>query len=229
MPCGRLLTTFPTNLVLRSFLFGFILIVSQGCSLVLSWNESGLPCDNNQIPACLDGYSCGPLTNNTNEKACIANAMRNIGEPCALDIQCNQNNICPANNCATTFPNNTVFQYQAYAMNGVGSGAYSTVTSITTIGTPTRMNAPTLSGTVYYNAITITWAPITTTADTGGSPVTYYYVDFFSRPCYSADTIDCTLESYALGSWTGLTDATFGPQTTYTHTTTTHFHPNTNF
>ena len=110
----------------------------------------------------------------------------------------------------TAFVNNTVFQYRCFAMNGVGSGAYSTITSITTLGTPARMNAPTLSGTVYYNSITITWLPITSSADTGGSPVTYYYVDFFNRPCYASDAYNCSAESYSLGSWTGLTDPSFG-------------------
>jgi hypothetical protein len=39
---------------------------------------------------------------------------------------------------------------------------------------------------------------------TGGDPIIYYYVDWFYRPCYEDDTIDCDGEPLAMGEWMGL-------------------------
>ncbi len=105
------------------------------------------------------------------------------------------------------FPNNTAVKYRAYAKNSIGYGAYSTQTSIITDNTPTRMNAPS-STQVDYNKIYLTWSAITSDADTGGDPVTYYYVDFFNRPCYATDAGDCSTELESLGSWTEVSSYT---------------------
>ena len=45
-----------------------------------------------------------------------------------------------------------------------------------------------------YNALIFGWAPITATNDTGGDPINYYEVDWYSRPCYTSDYLDCAAE-----------------------------------
>ena len=100
---------------------------------------------------------------------------------------------------------------------------------MTTDNTPTFMNDPTNNETL-YNAIYLQWDPISSAADTGGDPVSYYYVNFYNRPCYSADASDCTVEDPTLGSWTEVSSkATQGASTSFVHTCATHFHPASNY
>lgn len=125
--------------------------------------------------------------------------------------------------------NNTVFRYRTFAKNGVGYGNYSDVSLVTTDNTPTRMNAPDFTQ-VNYNAISLTWEPISSAADTGGEPVTYYYVDFYERPCFAADNLDCSTENVDLGTWKEISvESTQKTSTTFTHTSATHFHPAVDF
>lgn len=130
---------------------------------------------------------------------------------------------------AGAFPNNTVFKYRTYAMNGVGFGAYSTELSVTTDNTPVRLNTPTTTS-VDYNSIGLTWTAISADADTGGDAIIYYYVDYYLQPCFALDSYDCTLEAPDSGTWTEIsTEATQGALTTFTHTIGSHFHANSNF
>jgi hypothetical protein len=62
------------------------------------------------------------------------------------------------------------------------------------------MNTPTNS-TVDYNSISLSWSPISSDADTGSDPVVYYYVDFYSRPCFASDSYDCSIEAADSGTW----------------------------
>lgn len=62
------------------------------------------------------------------------------------------------------------------------------------------MNTPTNTS-IDYNAIALSWDPITDDADTGRDPVIYYLVQFYDRPCYATDAGDCSTEDISLGSW----------------------------
>lgn len=87
------------------------------------------------------------------------------------------------------------------------------------------MNPPS-STQVDYNSIDLTWTAITADADTGRDSVTYYKVEFFNRPCYTALNGDCGTELESLGVWTEVSvEGTQGASTTFTHAQTDHFYP----
>ena len=126
----------------------------------------------------------------------------------------------------SVFPSGQINNYKLRAQNGVGLGAFSTVTSVTCLLVPVRLNTPVMRS-VTYNSISFGWASISSTADTGGDPINNYLVYWYERPCYLSDYLDCSLEVPDLGTWVNLSNITTSPYR-YTHSAT-HFHPGTDF
>jgi hypothetical protein len=89
------------------------------------------------------------------------------------------------------------------AKNGVGFGAYSSVTTINADSVPLIMNAP-LELQVDYNAIYFNWSAISQWSETGGDDIIYYKVEFLYLPCYDGDLLNCTGQP---GTWLELTQA----------------------
>jgi hypothetical protein len=90
------------------------------------------------------------------------------------------------------------------------------------------MNLPTATD-ITYNSISLSWDAVTDVVSTGGDPIIYYYVDWFFRPCYDDDTIDCDGEPMAMGGWYEIsTETSQGTTTTFAHTNSSihHLHPN---
>lgn len=62
------------------------------------------------------------------------------------------------------------------------------------------MNTPATSY-INYNAIRLTWDPITLPEDTGSDNIIYYMVQFFNKNCFNDDFIPCSGED-GVGTWT---------------------------
>lgn len=75
------------------------------------------------------------------------------------------------------------------------------------------MNTPTATS-ISPKQVNLKWNPITSQADTGRDPVTYYRVDYLNRPCYADWTILCLSESLSLGAWVEVTSQSAQQATT---------------
>jgi len=111
---------------------------------------------------------------------------------------------------------------RAIARNGVGYGAYSEVHTINADSVPLRVNPP-VQDQVDYNQILLSWTPISDWADTGGDTITYYQVQFNNISCYALnETLPCPANQ--VDNWISLTtESTQSTQTSFTHTSQTHF------
>lgn len=78
---------------------------------------------------------------------------------------------------ATAFLSGQVFQFRAYAKNGVGYGAYSPILTVTGDYVPLSMTKPQVdlaSNHVNPRWILVTWTSIAGTSQTGGDEPVYY-------------------------------------------------------
>ena len=103
----------------------------------------------------------------------------------------------------TTFPANTNVRFRVTAKNTIGYGPSSPTVTVLTDGPPTRMNTPTANS-ISPSQASLRWNPITSLADTGRDPVTYYKVEFLDRPCYSDLSLSCLDPS--VNTWVEITN-----------------------
>ena len=102
---------------------------------------------------------------------------------------------------ATPFASAIPIQFRAYAVNGVGFGVYSSITTITTDSVPLFMFPATLTS-ITYNTIILAWPGTTTWNYTGGDYISYYQVNLYVLPCFSDDVTPCDGQT---GVWTEIT------------------------
>lgn len=100
----------------------------------------------------------------------------------------------------TGFPSYTMIYYKLRSKNGIGYGVFSTVLSFMTDSIPFRMKTP-ITVYINYNAISISWDPITLPEETGSDEIIYYMVQFNDKNCFTYDLIPCS-EADNVGTWT---------------------------
>lgn len=80
------------------------------------------------------------------------------------------------------FPSDSSQQFRLRAQNGVGLGAFSATTVVVADSVPTFMNPPNPVplADVVPKSMKLTWDSITTDAQTGRDPVTYYELQWYN-------------------------------------------------
>lgn len=125
------------------------------------------------------------------------------------------------------FEPNTNVKFRVRARNLIGFGTYSPPLSVLTDGPPTRMNTPTAT-VIMPKQVNLKWIAISSLADTGRDPVSYYRLDYLVRPCYFSADISCLDTSVDV--WTEVTtEAVQGASLTFIHTFTNILKPDEQF
>jgi hypothetical protein len=108
----------------------------------------------------------------------------------------------PAND--QIFDANTNLKFRVRATNTIGFGGYSPSLTVLTDGPPTRMNTPTAT-VIMPKQVNLKWIAISTAADTGRDPISYYKLEYLVRPCYSSTEISCLFPSDSEDVWIEVT------------------------
>lgn len=78
---------------------------------------------------------------------------------------------------SSTFDPNINLNFRLIAKNNLGFGPSSTNLVVLTDGPPTKMNIPTAT-LISPKQVNLKWNAITSAADTGRDPITYYKLEF---------------------------------------------------